>query len=62
MKLLIMKFSPTSCHFLSLRFKYSHQHPVLKHPQLMQIILIRNCTRWTACVVVHASDMLIRIL
>jgi hypothetical protein len=32
---LIMQFSPTSCHFSSLRFKYSPQHPVLKHPQSM---------------------------
>jgi hypothetical protein len=35
MKLLIMQFSPTSCHFISLRSKYSPQHPVLKHPQSM---------------------------
>jgi hypothetical protein len=34
MKLLTMQFSPTSCHFVSLRFKYSH-HPALKHPQSM---------------------------
>jgi hypothetical protein len=27
MKLLIMQFSPTSCHFIP------SQHPVLKHPQ-----------------------------
>jgi hypothetical protein len=33
MKLLIMQFSPTSCHFISLRSKYSPQHPVLKRPQ-----------------------------
>jgi hypothetical protein len=33
MKLLIMQFSPTSCHFIPLRSKYSPQHPVLKHPQ-----------------------------
>jgi hypothetical protein len=33
MKLLIMQFSPTSNHFISLRLKYSPQHPVLKHPQ-----------------------------
>jgi hypothetical protein len=31
MKLLIMQFSPASCHFIPLRFKYS-QHSVLKHP------------------------------
>jgi hypothetical protein len=35
MKLFIIQFSPTSCHFISLRSKYSHQHPVLKHPQSM---------------------------
>jgi hypothetical protein len=32
MKLLIMQFSPTSRHFISLRSKYSSQHPVLEHP------------------------------
>jgi hypothetical protein len=35
MKLLIMQFSPPSRHFISLRSKYSPQHPVLKHPQSM---------------------------
>jgi hypothetical protein len=30
MNLLIMKFSPTSCHFTPLRSKYSPQHPVTK--------------------------------
>jgi len=35
MKLLIMKSSPTSHHFLLLRSKYSYQHPVLIHPQCM---------------------------
>jgi hypothetical protein len=34
MKLLIMQFSPTSCHFIPLRSKYCPQHPVLKHPQV----------------------------
>jgi hypothetical protein len=33
MTLLIMQFSPTSCHLISLRSKYSSQHPALKHPQ-----------------------------
>jgi hypothetical protein len=28
----LKQFSPTSCHFISLRSKYSPQHPVLKHP------------------------------
>jgi hypothetical protein len=30
-----MQFSPISCQFISLRSKYSPQHPVLKHPQSM---------------------------
>ena len=34
-KLLLKQFSPPSCHFLPLRAKYFHQHPVLKHPQSM---------------------------
>jgi hypothetical protein len=42
MKLLIMQFSPTSCHFMSLWPKYSPQHPVLKHPQS---ILLHQCQR-----------------
>jgi hypothetical protein len=33
MKLLIVQFSPVSCHFIPLRSRYSPQHPVLKHPQ-----------------------------
>jgi hypothetical protein len=33
MKFLIMQFSPTSCHLIFVRSKYSPQHPVLKHPQ-----------------------------
>jgi hypothetical protein len=33
MKLLIMKFSPLPCYLVSLRPKYSPQHPILKHPQ-----------------------------
>jgi hypothetical protein len=28
-----MQFSPNSCHFISLRSKYSPQYPVLKHLQ-----------------------------
>jgi hypothetical protein len=34
MKLLIMQFSPISCHFISLPTKYSPQHPVLKTPSV----------------------------
>jgi hypothetical protein len=35
MKLLIMPFSPASYYVISLQFKYSPQHPVLKYPQYM---------------------------
>jgi hypothetical protein len=35
MKLAIMQFSPTSCHFISLRPKFSLQHPVFKYPQYL---------------------------
>jgi hypothetical protein len=37
MKPLITQFPPISCHFISLRSKYSPQHPVLKHPQSMYL-------------------------
>jgi hypothetical protein len=30
-----MQLSPSSHHFISLRAKYSPQHPLLKHPQSM---------------------------
>jgi hypothetical protein len=39
MKLLIMQFSAPSRHFISLRPKYSPQHPVLRHPQCMSLPL-----------------------
>jgi hypothetical protein len=35
MKLLIMQFSPTSCQFIPLRFKYSPQRPVLTYPEFI---------------------------
>jgi hypothetical protein len=35
MKLLIMQFSPISCHFISPRTKYSTQHPVSEYPPSM---------------------------
>jgi hypothetical protein len=38
MKLLIMQFSLTSCHFISLQSRYSPQHSVLKHPQSMFLL------------------------
>ena len=31
MKLLILQFSPVSCHFLPLKSKYLTRHPILKH-------------------------------
>jgi hypothetical protein len=40
MKLLIMQFSPTSCHFISLQSKYSPQYPVLRHPQSMFLSML----------------------
>jgi hypothetical protein len=30
-----MQFSPSSCLFIPLQYKYSPQHPVLKHSQSM---------------------------
>jgi hypothetical protein len=53
MKLLILQFFPTSCHFLSTRSKYPPQHPALKHPQSMfvswyhrpSLALIQNYTQ-----------------
>jgi hypothetical protein len=35
MNLLIMQFSPTSCHFISLRSNYSPELPVLENSQSM---------------------------
>ena len=32
-QLLILYFSPLPCYLAPLRPKYSHQHPILKHPQ-----------------------------
>jgi hypothetical protein len=42
MKLLIMQFSPTSCHFISLRSKYSLQHPVLNTLSLFSCLNVRD--------------------
>jgi hypothetical protein len=48
MKLLIMQFFPTSCHFVSRRYKYSPQHPVLKQTQSMflQHLKLRPSRMW----------------
>lgn len=35
MKFLIMQFSQALYYFIPLKFKYSSQHPVLKHPQFI---------------------------
>jgi hypothetical protein len=40
MNLLIIQFSPTSCHFISLQSKHSPQHSVLKHPQSIFLLLL----------------------
>jgi hypothetical protein len=37
MKLVFMPFLPTSCHIISLRSKYSTQHPDLKHSHSMYL-------------------------
>jgi hypothetical protein len=44
MKPLIMQFSPTTSHFISLRSKYSPQHPVLEHPQAMFLLYCTSRT------------------
>jgi hypothetical protein len=36
MELLMMQFSPPSCHFIPLKSKYSSQHPVLKRLRSVQ--------------------------
>jgi hypothetical protein len=42
MKLLIMQLSQISYHFIHLPSKYSSQHPVLKHPQSMFSLNVRD--------------------
>jgi hypothetical protein len=42
MKLLVLQFSPTSCHFIPLWPKYSPHYPVLKYPQSM---FLHQCHR-----------------
>jgi hypothetical protein len=37
MKLLLMQFSPSYCHFIPLWSKYPPQHNVLKHPQSLSL-------------------------
>jgi hypothetical protein len=38
-KFLVMEFSPASCHFLIMRYKYPSQQPVAKHPTEVEVIL-----------------------
>jgi hypothetical protein len=54
MKLLIMQPSPTSCHFISLRSKYSPQHPVPKQPLSPSFTPTQN-DRQRYCLVRSAS-------
>jgi hypothetical protein len=42
MKNLIMSFAKTTYYFIPIRFKYSPQHPVLKHPHSMFSLNIRD--------------------
>jgi hypothetical protein len=42
MKLLMLQFSAVSRHFVSLRSKYSPQHPVLKHPPSIELLGFRT--------------------
>jgi hypothetical protein len=42
MKFLSMPFSPTSYHFISIPFKYSPQHPVLKHLQSVPPLMLET--------------------
>jgi len=42
MKLFIMQSSPFSRHFLLLRFIYSPQHPVLRHPESIFLPWVRD--------------------
>jgi hypothetical protein len=53
MKLFIMQFSPTFCHFISLRSKYSPQHPVLKHPQPMFLPLCQKTSFTNKCFFIY---------
>jgi hypothetical protein len=41
-KLLVMQFSPTSRHFIPLWSKHSLQHLVLKHPQSVFLLNVRD--------------------
>jgi hypothetical protein len=42
MKFHIVQFSPASCHFITLRPKYSPEHRVLNHPQSVSDLKFSN--------------------
>jgi len=42
MKFLIMQSSPASRHFHRLRSKYSPQHPVIRHPLSVFVLIVRD--------------------
>jgi hypothetical protein len=46
MKLLIMQYSPASCHFLSIRSKYSPQHPIRNRARIAYSVY-RLAMGWT---------------
>jgi hypothetical protein len=54
MKFLIMWFSSTSCHFVSLRSKYSPQHPAL-NLRLSRSIIIMNQAKVDVHVSLHGT-------
>jgi hypothetical protein len=45
MEFIILEFSADSCHFLSLRYKYSPHHPVFVHLRSVQIMILRDVTQ-----------------
>ena len=55
-KLLIIQFSPLPCYLVLLRPKYSSQHPILKHPHLLE------CERPRVYFLAHFTPSLLHIL
>jgi hypothetical protein len=54
MKLLIMQFSPTSRHSISLRSRYSPLHPALKHPQSVSNLILQFALCESQVILLHA--------
>jgi hypothetical protein len=50
MTLLIVQFFTASCHFIPLRFIYSPQHPIFKHPQSVSSLNVRVQVSHTFCI------------